>query len=325
VSGISARIGTLAIAKQSAKGTPAGAPTSKYYMSAADSLGPNKERGRLSRTDGGRDVGPGFTSQMSAGGDATIYAHPSALALPIAAAAGANADSGSTPNYIHTITPANDGMWVTIWRMLGNVVLERFDDCKITSITINGQAGQPLQVTLSFIGIKSTFLASDPVLSVVNDAPYLYPEAVGAITIDAVAYPIPSVSFGINNNFSGFQADDYYFSDIDPGGRDVTLSLAARFTGPTAFPEYRQFYYGSAGGTAQSPAVGTHAFDVTWTRNVNTSLKITLPQVTYNAIPVHADPGGDPIGVDLACAVEPPTAGGNIFTVVVKDQNVTIS
>lgn len=295
-------------------------------MSGAPSLAPNKERGRFTRTDSGRDVGPSYTSQMSVSGDVPIYANPDGMSLIFAAVLGANADSGTTPNYTHTITPASDGLWVTCWRMVGNVILEKYTDCKITALRMTGSAGSPIEITLSIVGITSTFLASDPVLTPLSSQPYIYPEAQGAIKVDTVSYPISSINFGIDNNMSGFQADDYIFSDIDPGGRDVSLGASLRFTGAIAQPlDYRAFYYGSDAGTAQSAAVGTHVFDLTFTRNANLSLNINLPQVTWAAVPVQPDPGGDPIGVDLATAVEPPSGGGNIATVVIKDQNSTLA
>jgi Phage tail tube protein len=326
VSGISARIGTFALAKQVGKGTPAAAPTTRFLMAGAPSLAPTKERGRFAMTDAGRDPGPGYTSRMGVEGDVPLYLHPDGFALLAAAALGTNADSGAGDPWTHTATPANDGMWLTCWRQVGNVIWERFDDCKISALKIEGDAGAPMMCTLSLVGIKSTFLASDPVLAALSSAPYIYPEAAGAIKIDTVSHPIDKVSFEINNNMSAYQADDYAPNDIDPGAREISLSLGVRFTGPTAFPKYREFFYGTDAGTAQSPVVGSHAFLIKLLRQAapERSIQIDLPAVTYAGIPVQPDPGGAPIHVDLACAVEKPAGGGAICTITTKDGNTTI-
>ena len=206
--------------------------------------------------------------------------------------------------------------------MVGNQIVEKYTDCKINSLTLTGTAGSPLSASMNIMGIKSTFLAADPVLTPESDAPYLYMEAAGAIKFATVAQKITNLNLSINNNLSGYQADDYFFSDIDPGGREVTFGFSTRFTGATAFPDYRKFFYGSDAGTDLSPAIGTEAVEMVWTRDANTSLKIELPQISYAAMPVAPDPGGQPLEVSVTTAVEKPSASP-IMTVTVKDQNTS--
>lgn len=322
MSGISARIGNVAIGVQASKGTPAATPEKRFFLAGAGSLAPLKERARLAMTDSGRDLGAGFTSRLGVEGEVPIYLHPSGAASLFKWALGSNADGGADPNYTHTATPADDLPWLTVWRNVGDQILEKFTDCKLNTLRIEGAAGQALAVTLGIVGISYEFLASDPVLAALADQPYLFPEAAGLIQLDAAAQAMHQVSFEINNNLSVYQADDYKPADIDPGGREVGLSFAQRFTGATAGVDYREFYYASDVGTTMDPAVGTHAFEVIWRRNVNLEVEIALPEVTYAAIPVNADPAGDPIEVEVACAVEKPAAA-DIVTVTTKDQTAT--
>lgn len=323
MSGISSRIGTIAFAKQSAKGSPAASPAIRLMLNGAPSLAPVKERGRFAMTDSGRDQGPGFTSGMRVEGDIPVYLHPEAMASLLYYALGANADSGSTPNYTHTLTPAADLPFVTIWRQVGGVIFERFDDCKVNALRIEGQAGQPYTSTLSVLGISSTKLVSDPVLAALTSQPYIYPESGALLKIDTVDYRISAWQLAIDNGISGFQADAYTFADIDPGGRTVSASFQTRFTGLTDAPaNYAGFYYDA--GTTLSPVVGTHALDFKMERNANTSVQLQVPQVTYAAVPVQPDPGGAPIGLEIACEVEKPS-GSPILTAVVKDQTASVS
>lgn len=325
MSGVSSRYGTFALAKQSAKGTPAASPALKFHMSGSPSLGPVKNRARFAMTDAGRDVGAGYTSSMGVQGDVPLYLHPDGFALLAYLALGANADAGSSPNYTHTATPANDVPWFTCWAVAANgTVIERFDDCKLDSLRVEGTAGQPLQASLSIVGLNYTFLASDTGLAVLTSSPYLYPEFLGQFSIDSTAQKLHRFSIGVDNGLSQYQADDYLPSDIDPGGRAVTCSFATRFTGPTAFPDYRTFFYGSTSGTAPSPATGSHVFNAKVVRDANTSVEFQMPQVTWASVPrPQPDPGGAPIEVEVSCEVERPAAG-IITTWITKDQTATV-
>src|SRR5207253_8822046 len=231
---------------------------------------------------------------------------------------------GVNPNYVHTLTPANDVPFVTFFRMVGAHIFEQFIDCKVTSIRIEGTAGSALLVTISVIGIQAVFSAADFTGTVIQPAGYLYPEGFGLLKIDTVAQPIQDFAIELNNNLSPFQADNYTLQDVDPGKREITLSFTMRFTGAIAPPDYRAFFYGSDVGTALSPVVAQHAFDFQFTRNVNTSLELLLPQVEYASVPVDADPGGAPIEVAVSGTVERPSGAGIIMTAIVKDQNASV-
>jgi len=207
--------------------------------------------------------------------------------------------------------------------MVAANVFERFSDCKITSLRVAMAAGAPPIATMSILGCDSTFEAADTVLAALTSTPYVYMEAENFVKVGGTAYRIGRCDIGISNAISGFQADGYKFADLDPGEREVTLGLLMRYVNPTTEPKYRAHYYGSDAGTTLDPTVGTRAFDVILTRNVNTSIQFTLPQVTYSAVEINADVSGNPIEVDLACDVEKP-AGSNIITVVTKDQTATI-
>lgn len=324
MSGISSRIGTFGIAKQTAKGAAAAAPTQKLEFAGQPSLAPVKERARFATTDSGRDPGDGYTTRLGVEGEVPLYGHFDALALLCYLALGSNADSGVGPDYTHTGTPADDLPWFTCWRQVGNQIFEKFVDCKLSRLALESSAGAPLMATLGIVGISAAFEASEPVLAALaQSSALLHPEASGLIKLDTVSQPVDRFSFEVNNNISAWQADGYTAQDIDPGAREIALALGVRFTGATAFPKYREFFYGSDAGTALSPVVGTHAFEIEFLKAANKSLKIALPQVTYAGVPVQPDPAGDPIHIDLSCQVEKP-AGAAICTTTVKDQAATV-
>jgi hypothetical protein len=321
--GISSRIGWVGMAVQTAKGTPAASPTHTFFTSGSPSLAPVKERPRLSETDSGRDQGRAYTSLLRVEGDIPLYLRPDGAGLLFAAVLGANATTGSSPNFTHTATPANDMPWMTLWRNVGNSVYERFEDVKVSSLALEGSAGNPFTVTLSVIGTKSTFLTSPPSVTPLVSEPYIYHNAENKISIGGTARRVHNFSMTINNNASGYHADQLFYSDVDPGDRGIDFSFATRFAGATAWPSYREFFYGSNVGTELSPVVGTQAVSITLEKNANTSVTLAMPDVSFAAVPVASDPGGAPIEVAVTCTVEKPAAG-SIITVTTKDQTATI-
>lgn len=323
MSGISSKIGSVAFGVQSAKGVVANAPLVKFFLAGDPSLAPVKNRGRYNMTDASQDNGPAYTSLMAVEGGLSMYAHPDGVALLSALVSGSNVDSGVSAPYTHVASPADDMLWVTIWREVGGVIIEQFVDCKVHNMQVEGSAGQPLTIALDVIGCTSTYQESNAplaALAALDSHGYLYPEAATRIKIDGVAKRIHKISFGISRNASGYQADGYNYADVDPGAREVTLSFSTRFgSGAIGEDEYREFYYGSAAGTAQDAAVATKSFEVEFLRDANHSWTIEIPAVTYAAVPVNPGTSGDPIEVEVACEVERPDTG-DIYTITTTDE-----
>lgn len=325
--GVSSKIGTLAIAKQTAKGAAAAAPTVKFKLAAAPSVMPVKEIGRYVTTDAGRDAGPAYTSRLGVAGDFSVYLHFDGFALLAYLALGANADSGSGPNYTHVATPANDVPYCTVWRMVGNVIFEKYVDCKVSSLRVESAAGSPATASVSIEGIAANadvWQAADTAAVALTSNGLLHMEAFGKFMLGGAAARISRYTFEVSNNASPYQADNYTAEDIDVGNRDVSVSFALRFTTATAKPSYRAFFYGSDAGLALSPILGTDTFEVTYERNANASVKIDTPQLSYAAIPVNPDPGGDPIEVEVSTTVEKPAGATPIVTITTKDQTATV-
>lgn len=320
--GVSSRHGSFAIGVQSAKGTPATDPVVKMFLSGAPSIGPDKQRERYAMTDNNRDLGASFTSGVFVQGDVPIYAHPDLMSILSWLVLGDNADSGSDPNYTHTATPAADVPWITCWRMVAGVIVEKYVDCKLSSFQFEAAAGAAAGITLSFIGCTSTFEAADTAVDASADPGFIMWEADGLISIEGSARACHRVSIGCNNNHSGYQADGLTYEDVDPGGREFSFGFATRFSSPTAFPSYREFFYGSNVGTTLSGAVTTKAVSVTFRRNANLEWNVVFPEVTYQPFQVQPDPGGDPLEYEVACFVERP-ASGSISTWTTKDQKAT--
>ena len=319
--GYSSALGTVAIAKQTGKGVAAAVPTVKFALTAT-SLMPDKRRARYASTDLGRDEGPAYTAGIGVAGDFSHYLHFDGFALEALLALGSNANAGAGPDYTHTGTPVDALPYFTLWRMVGGVVTEKWIDCKCSMLRVESGAGSPVTVTLGVVGITAEFEAADTALARLQSPGLLHMEAAGRFKFATVAQQLARCSFEVNNNVSGYQADDYAYADIDEGKRNIAFSFGTRFRGPLAFPKYRDFYYNGDAGTTLSPVVGTQAFEVEYRRAANQFVKIALPELSFAAVPVQSDPGGAPIEVEVACEVNKPAAAA-IVTTTVGDQTAT--
>jgi hypothetical protein len=328
VSGVSGRLGRVWFAKQTVKGTailPAAAAFGSR-LAAEPSLMPFKERGRYVSTDTDQEGGTSYTSFMGVRGDLQFYLDPTTISFFAYAALGAVSTAGTGP-YTHTITPSESLPWLTLFREVGGgLLVETYIDCKVTSLRISGQAGQPAMLTVSFVGLKSQTLAAAPSKAVETVDGYIYPEAQGKIKLATVAKAIHSLDWGVNRNVSPYQADDYFATDIDEGARDYDLSFATRFnSGAIAAADYYTFFYNSASPAANtdlSPIVASQAFEFQFFRSAALSVKVAHTAITYAAVPVQPNPAGDPIEVQVAANVEPNPAGAST-TITVIDGNAT--
>src|SRR5262245_23031109 len=197
MSGISSSIGYYLIGKQTAKGTPA-TTFRKYRAAGAASLAPVKERAVYSMTDIGRDQGDSYTTGVRVEGDLPLYLHPYGAALLFASVLGTVVETGSSPNFTHTITPADDLPWMTVWRQVGNVITEQYLDCKFNTLRLESSAGSPAMITVGVIGITPSWTA-EPTKTDVTGDPYKHWEGKGLMNIAAAAKAWHALSLEINN------------------------------------------------------------------------------------------------------------------------------
>ena len=201
--GVSSKIGTIALGVQTVKGTPAATPTVKMKLAGSPSLSPRRDTARYVTTDRGRDQGLAYVSQLRVEGDMPVYLHPDGFWLLMWGVLGAHTASGTAPNLTDTQVPANDVPWFTIWRMVADNLYEKFVDCKLVSMTVEGTAGSTADC--HHFGARVRFHLGDlgHPLGHPRERAVGLPRVCGKIKIDDNAYPISRVQFSVDNNGSG--------------------------------------------------------------------------------------------------------------------------
>ncbi len=322
MAGLKGNIAWFAAKRQTARGTAA-APLALDSIKApfsGGSISPTRETDNLAETDSARDRGLTYVQRTGVEGSPELYVRDRELAYLLYWALGAVATTGTTPNYSHTITPANSLPYVTFWRDISDTLYERFEDCMVTSLSISADAGAPLTATVGINGRRAVRLttAPTPLAPLASSAVYNFNEA--AVTLGGGATSlVSSFELTIENNVTAQQTDDSVPYDVVPGTREVSVGFDLIFE---TLDEYNKFHYGGAAGTAISPTIYTTSAEFTFSKGANNELTFNLPSIAYEELPVEPDPGGDPIV--LSCRASAQRGASPVVTATVKNQEAAL-
>lgn len=320
MAGIRGNVAWLLAQKQTAKGTAATiATTSAYKMPfVGGNIGPARETDNLSETDSSRDRGVTYVTNSGVTGSPEFYVRDASIGFWLWAALGADAATGSMPNFTHAITPANTLPYITAWRNIGDTLYEQYRDCKVGSLSISAEAGAPLTCTAEIMGLQTTRLttAPDQATPIPVQSGFVYNYNNGTVTLGGGATAlISSFELTINNNLESQQTDDVQWYDLFEGTREVDLSFDLIFE---TLDEYNKFHYGTAAGTTVTPNVFTTSASFVFDNGANNSVGFTLPSIAYTEFPVEPSAGGDAIVSSVAAAAQ--RGGSPVVTATVKNQ-----
>lgn len=325
MAGLRGNVAWLMAQKQSARGTaatpavPAAAVSGAYKLPfSGGNIGPMRELDNLSETDASRDQGVTYVSSSGVEGSPECYVRDASVGFWLFAALGADAPTGTTPNFTHVFTPANTLPYLTVWRSISDTLFERYRDCKAGSLTISAEAGAPLTVTVGIQGLQASRLTADPSLTpaipLQSGAVYNYNDAAVTLGGGATAL-VRSFELTVENNLTRQQTDDVVPYDVVEGTREVSLGFDLIFE---TLDEYNKFHYGDAAGTTISPNVYTTSAAFTFVKGTNNEIAFNLPSIAYQEFPIEPDPGGDPIVASVRAVAQ--RGGSPVVTATVRNQ-----
>lgn len=324
MAGLQGNVAWLLAQKQITKSVvPTITATSGYKMPlSGGSMGPTRTTDNLSETDASRDRGVTYVQQTAAEGSPEFYVRDNSIGFWLFAALGADAPTGTMPNFTHAITPANILPYVTCWRDIADTLYEQYLDCKVGSLTISAEAGAPLTATAGIMGRSSTRLAASPdaatPIAIQSGPVYNFNDVTGAVVLGGGATAlVRSFELTIENNLSLQQTDASVPYDVVEGTREISLGFDMIFADML---EYNKFHYGSGAGTTQVATTFTTSALFTFTKGANNSVAFNLPVIAYEEFPVEPNAGGDPIVVSVRAAAQRNTP---IITATVKNQIAT--
>jgi hypothetical protein len=323
MAGIRGNQAYLVAAKQTAKAAAPTAWTDKFFFTGGD-LSPTSVKNQLQESDSNRNSGDDYTSETGAAGAPQVYVRDAGVHHLLEWALGAVAHTGSSPNYTHTVTPANTLPYVAFGQGIGGTLFEQFADCKVSQLDISATAGSPLQATATLSGRSATRLAAEwsaglapPADSTITGSPvYNYNEATVTLSGGATSL-VGSFDLTINNNVTTQQTDDSIPYDVIEGTLEVTLGFDLIFENLT---EYNLFNY-PTGGLTQGSSVYTTSAVFDFSKGANNDIAFTFPKIAYQDFPVAPDPSGGPITVAVRARAQRHASG--LISAVVKNQVAT--
>jgi hypothetical protein len=310
---------TVAVGKQSAKGTPQATPAYKLKLTGGD-IGPQRDLLTLAETDASRQAGAQVVVGAHVEGTTEHYLRPTEFASIAYYALGANADSGST-NYTHTATAASSGPYITMYKAINSTTLvDQYSDMRVNTLTVRGGAGQALTYSVAWTGLVAVLGATDPVLTATTETPLVYPN-VTCTKGGSAPGTIDSFELTVDQNASYIQGDSGLAAvDSVWGQFAVTGSLSLLFTSDA---DYRAFNTGTTSGTNLSTTVFNESLTILAQINTNLSVSFVMSQVEYTAYPVPINVDGSPIRVAATFRAKPQAVIANTLSIVTKNQTAT--
>lgn len=276
---------------------------------------------QLAETDSSRDRGVTYLSAGGVEGTPEFYGRDASIAFWLFAALGADAVTGSTPNYTHTVTPANTLPYITVWRDIADTLYEQYRDCKVGTLTIGAEAGAPLTVSAAIQGLQGSRLAAAPdtatPVSLQSGFVYTFNQCTVTLAGGATAL-VRSFEITIENNLQRQQTDDIVPYDVYEGTREVSLSFDLIFE---TLDEYNKFHYGTISGTSLSSSVYTTTALFVFDNGANNQISFNLPSIAYTEFPVEPSAAGDPVVASIAAAAQ--RGGSPVLTATIKNQVAT--
>lgn len=331
---LESNVAGLWLAKQSAKGSAASAPSTNANAKKLRQVGGDISVARADAneafTDGNRfNDATDFVSTLVGNGAPVVQADPGSLNYLLYLMSGAETVGAATSSvYPHTFNfgPATSSFWFTAWKRVGqtNILRQQFIDCRMSSLRVEGSsANKVVKATPTLFSLDpGVTYATDPTLAVETDKPYLYTEAVGTFTIDGTVFKgHSSFAVVINDNVAPWYGDDVLAYDVAAGQGSVNVEGITIFVDAAGLQQYNKIIYGSASpsaGTRPQKSVYMGSYTFTLTRGAAGTLRshsFTLSNVHWTPdAAIAPNPSGGP--VELAIGAEARTSSGNQLVVV---------
>lgn len=318
--GIPGNIATVAVGKQTAKGTPQATPTYKLKLTGGDIAAASQEV-QLAETDASIQAGGTVKTGFRVEGSTQHYLRPDDFGLIAYLTLGANADTGTTPNYTHTATLAAVQPYATIYKAINTTTLvDRYSDCRVSQLVVNGANGGILTYDASWGGLAALFGSTDPVLTPVTQAPLVYPQVTCTIGGSAPG-TVQSFTVTINRN-TQFIPGDIGMAQVDyvSGKVSVEGSMALLFENDQ---KYRAFHTGTTSGTAPTSTIFSEALNILAQVNANLSVAFDFAAIEYTSVSVPINVGGEAIVQTLNFRSKPASTIADYIEIITKNAVTT--
>jgi hypothetical protein len=327
---VASNIADVAFAIQSAKGSPASASTNRLWLAGGTQPHSNSVNEDFEETSGIRMLSDSYVSSVGVEGAPEFFVMPESIAPLLYGVLGAQAISGASDPYTHTLTPGASLPYFTFWRMLANGLFEKMSDCIITALAIHGESGKPLRVTPTIMGLAPTFLtAAEATVAVEKTNRFMHYDASAAYKVEGTAVScVRSFDLTIDNGSEVIPGDSLEACDVSVGRLTVSAATTQLVSD---FALWNRLHYGGA--SPSNAAVHTQTvlelagspagLDWLWTRvAASRTLEILVPRVQVEPFDDEPDVSGNPMVRTVTYTAKQPASGAAI-TAVIKNAKAT--
>lgn len=312
---VESNIHALWAAKQTAKGAVATTAT-KRLQQVGGNLDITREDGSENFSDLDRfGDATDFVNAMSGGGSPVIHAQPNSTAYLLWLFMGGETftagGGGNAPKY--EFQPlANTGFWITFWKRVGlvDIVRQRYADCKIASLKIEGStASKVLKITPTIIGLDpGEKIAADPSPALEVAEPFLWTDVTGKLKIDTVTINATSqFSITLDAGLTPWQGDNVTYYDLVTANASITMEGPTLLLDSTSLARYNNIIYGttspSNGDKPKTSRPIPGSFEAEFARGTGVSresIKVELAGVKWTPdLAIAPNPDGGPVEVAL--------------------------
>ena len=280
--------GYIGVGKQVSFGTPVAPTVGLFTKYLSESLANEQEEIKGVEGGQGRYMIESYKSLNRAGGDIAFYGRPDIIGFFLNAVLGNDAYSVGVPS-VHVITPTVPKV-ITIERGIDPatpLLIERFQDCYVSDLTIEGEASNPVKVTASLKGTKGVVQVAASTPSYETNAPFFFFDT-PTYTIDGGATAVISkYSMKISNNI-----DEWFGSAITPTEiieklLTIELSFTVKFE---TVAHYKKVYYGAGVDIVNTIADGSFRAQMTYGAGATLrSLDLYIKHIKHIRAPVNLD------------------------------------
>lgn len=301
------RLGYIGAAKQTSQGTPV-APSrffkfTRHAFVADQTITSYRDPNTRDRTFNLKEL-------FKFAGTFQTFLYSDEGGALLAWAMGADNVTGASDPYTHTISFADGLPWLSfeLGQYMDNSgaygLIERVQDCKLTGLQIEGEAGKPVLLTPDIIGITVAKQTNGATVtySAGGGEPMTFTQGVFTITgpsdASVLQGQIQKFSVGIKNNVQPVQANAFTAISLLETAREVDLSLTAVFSGPSV---YQLTYFGGPSATAPSPTLGSGSLTIVITAQAapEHSVTLTLGALDFSVVKLEMNPDGNVAKADI--------------------------
>jgi hypothetical protein len=202
---------------------------------------------------------------------------PSNAVELLVAAIGTDAVTGTAAPYTHTISQANTLASITVEKNLGGYQSLQFAGCRVNKLSIKAPtANEPVTLSADIMGQSAAILTSPTAVSVTNEIPFVFAEAV--LTLDSHARAdVTNVQIDIENGIK----ETYTYSGNHGPSFLTPVSLHVTGTIDVVWSSLNDSTYGDYT-TMENGTLGALSLALTHPGGGGYSATLSMPQVVLS-------------------------------------------